>query len=199
MYPLFESVCVLNGEFLNKKYHTERFHRSYQKFYWQNPSYEIFHNVTVPAEHQEGRVKLRISYGREGKQIHFHPYKPKKIERLKIVFDDIVDYDLKFEDRSQLNQIFELREDCDDVLIIKKNAVTDTSYANIIFYDGKIWQTPNTCLLKGTKRSQLLDQGQIFESEIHMNDLGKFESFQVINAMLDFDANFRVPVENIKL
>jgi len=63
--------------------------------------------------------------------------------------------------------------------------VTDSSYANIIFFDGRQWLTPSTYLLNGTCRQRLLKEGKIKEAPIHYTDIHQFEQIGFINAMLD--------------
>ena len=86
-----------------------------------------------------------------------------------------------------MNRLYDLRKNCDDVLIVKRGFVTDTSYANIVFKRGKYWYTPWSALLKGTIRAFLLERNLIKEEEIRLEDIKTFESFKLINAMLEFD------------
>lgn len=196
-YPLFESICVFNGIIQNTEFHIQRFQNAFQKFYWEAPRFGLFDGIEIPKEFQQGKVKLRISYGETSKKHTLSPYTKKKVETLKLVVDDSIDYDLKFEERSQLTSLFQLREHCDDVLIIKNGRITDSSYANIAFWDGRTWHTPTSYLLRGTKRSQLVQYGHIQETTIGINDFGNFQGFQLINAMLDFEPDFFLPIQNI--
>ncbi|MGD1946112.1 MAG: aminotransferase class IV [Croceivirga sp.] len=102
------------------------------------------------------------------------------------------------EEREPIHALYALKGNCDDVLIVKQGHITDSSYANIIFWDGKTWYTPSTYLLKGTKRSQLLHDGLIRETPIELNDLERYQGFQLINAMLDFNPRDVLPISNIK-
>ena len=198
IFQLFESVCVLEGYIQNASFHSKRFIDSYQKFYWQSPDFELLDSIRVPSKYQKGKVKLRISYNKTERKHFFLPYIDKKVKTLKIIFDDTIDYDLKFEDRSHLDALFEQRKDCDDILIVRNEWLTDSSYANIIFWEGTKWYTPSSCLLKGSKRSQLLETGTIEEIPIGVEDLKNFQGFQLINAMLDFRPDTFLPIENIK-
>ena len=65
-----------------------------------------------------------------------------------------------------MNSLFQIRQDKDDILIVKNGLLTDTSIANIALYDGNDWYTPLHPLLKGTKRAELLDKGVLKEKEI---------------------------------
>jgi len=88
--------------------------------------------------------------------------------------------------------------DCDEILIIKQNLITDTSFSNITFFDGTRWITPSSPLLAGTMRSFLIQKQVIVEKEIRVTDLKDFEKARLINAMLPFESGSDIPVENIK-
>ena len=135
----------------------------------------------------KGLYKCRIVYDHQSRVTEFLPYTFKPITSLKLVVEDSILYDHKYADRSRINQLMERRENCDDILIIKKGWVTDSSYANILFKRGDKWYTPRSCLLKGTMRESLLQSGKIIEEEIRVKDIANFEKFKMINAMLGFE------------
>jgi 4-amino-4-deoxychorismate lyase len=149
--------------------------------------------LDVPAS---GLFKCRISYDETTKDVEFIPYQQKKIERIKIVEHDRISYEYKFKDRRVIDKLFELRGDCDDILIVKKGNITDSSYSNIVFRRGKNWYTPWSALLKGTMRQNLLDNNKIFQEQIELEDIESFKSFKLINAMLEFDGP-EIDVSNI--
>jgi 4-amino-4-deoxychorismate lyase len=74
--------------------------------------------------------------------------------------------------------------------------VTDSSYSNILFKRGKHWYSPWSVLLKGTMRAQLLERDQVREEEIRIEDIKTFETFKLINAMLEFEGP-EIDVSNI--
>jgi len=76
---------------------------------------------------------------------------------------------------------------------------TDSYYANCIFISAhSSWVTPDSCLLKGTRRSLLLDKGLIREERVTVSDIKKFTEARLINAMIDIDDSESIPVNNIK-
>ncbi|MDQ1268165.1 MAG: 4-amino-4-deoxychorismate lyase, partial [Campylobacterota bacterium] len=83
--------------------------------------------------------------------------------------------------------LYAQRGECDDVLIVKNSLISDTTIANIAFFDSRRWVTPRAPLLKGTTRERLLRDGKIFEADIAINDLEKFSHVALMNAMIDFD------------
>ena len=122
------------------------------------------------------------------KEIEFVPYQARVIRSLRIVEHDRISYEFKYSDRKAIDRLFELRKNCDDILIVKRGMVTDSSFANIVFKRDKKWYTPWAPLLKGTMRSKLLERNIIQEDEIRLKDIYNFETFKLINAMLEFES-----------
>ena len=198
MSLLFESICVLNGCVLNPKWHELRYHSAYSKLFGESPKKSLLAGLQIPIEFQAGKVKLKIIYGQNQKEFSFQHYKTQKIETLKIVHHDELDYSRKYSDRRTLNKLFSFKENCDDVLIVKNSEVTDTSYGNVIFFDGKNWITPKNPLLKGTCRARLISDGKVSEQVIRVEDLKSLKGVKVINAMRDLEQKM-IPIENIIL
>lgn len=199
MYQLLESLKLKDGEIKNLNYHQKRINYSFAELFPESESFDLSKLISIPAKYISGTYKLRISYGKAPTKIEFVEYEYRKINSLKVVYDDSIDYHLKFEDRNKLNLLFSQRENCDDILIINKGFITDSFAANLLFFDGKYWFTPNKPLLKGTKRQLLLDQKVIQEKEIRFEDLKYFTKVGLVNAMIDFDEMPIIPISQIKL
>jgi 4-amino-4-deoxychorismate lyase len=135
-------------------------------------------------------------YQADIEHIEFNIYVPKKIERLKLVATEM-DYQYKWEDRTQINELVNTQPLYDDVLLTKNGLITDTSYANIIFKKDNEFYTPKSPLLKGTKRQQLLDEEILIEKNIRANEVYKFSHFALINALNDLDLTQFIPTKNI--
>ena len=187
MFPLFETIRVENGQIMHGSWHEYRFASSYHQYFGKKAPFDLFEGITIPQNFQSGLVKLRIAYGKKDRQVQFEDYQIRRINRLKLVSGDDLDYSLKFSNRTGLEILLQQKGDCDDVLIIKNGQVTDSSYCNIVLFDGKNWVTPKNPLLNGTARERLLSIGKITTSEIHVSDLKQFDSFKLINAMRDFE------------
>ena len=126
------------------------------------------------------------------------PYIRKNIETLAIVESNTVDYTWKSTNRDELTLLrAQATSYADEVIIIKNGYVTDTSYTNICFFDGKEWFTPDTPLLRGTMRKFLLDKGVIRETKIQKTDIRHFQKVSLINAMMEL-GEIIIPTENIK-
>ncbi|WP_396633523.1 aminotransferase class IV [Maribacter sp. R86514] len=198
MYPLFESVCIENSQIKNADYHEARFRRSYMQLYKTHSTYSLFDGIHLTNLDPNLKYKLRIGYKQHGTRFSFSSYENSIPSSLKLVSDDTISYHVKRNNRKKLNNLYKLKEDFDDVLIIKNGLVTDTSYANILFTDGKQIVTPATPLLEGTCRARLLDHNKISEKRILEAEIQNFESFQLINALNDFDENRWIPIKNIQ-
>ena len=188
MFRFIESIRLEEGKFGDLKYHQARMDRAVEEYYKSSPKIDLQNVLSSCPMPSIGLHKVRLIYDHEIQSIQISHYNPREIKRLKLVFNDSVSYPHKFEDRSELEKLYAQRGDCDDIIIIKDNNVTDTSFANLAFErDGK-WFTPSACLLRGTMRQQLIDQKIIFEEEISLSDLAKYRKIKLINSMLLFNS-----------
>ena len=198
MFPLFETVCILEGKVQNLAYHEARYGKSYLQLYGRLPNSPLLAGLCIPEAYKKGRVKMRIDYNEKESEPKFSPYTPANINSLKLVHSSTISYSFKFSNRSELLSLWNQRETCQDILIVKNGWITDSSYTNIIFFDGSTWWTPDTPLLKGTCRERLIQEEKIIQAPIRVNDLDQFTHFQLINAMRDFDPEERVPINGIQ-
>ncbi len=198
MFPLFETICVKDGICQNMEYHNERFQRSCHSYFDQMPIYDFAENILVPKEYREGISKLKILYNQTEQKFIVEHYRPGKVESLKLVVDNGINYELKYSNRSRIEHLYQMKKDCDDILIVKNGLITDTSVCNIVFFDGSQWITPAEPLLKGTMRQRQLDDRIIFKDNIKIEDIDAFVSCKLINAMKDFNTEKEIKIENIK-
>jgi len=162
--------------------------RSVEELFGQKNSINLFESLKkykLPSK--IGLYKCRVVYTTQIESVEFIPYEVKSVNSLKVVYDQEIEYAHKYTDRNKIGVLFNQRQYCDDILIIKNGFVTDSSYSNIIFYDGINSITPSTPLLKGTMRQFLLDTAEIKAGPISVQDIPSFKSFRLINAMLAFD------------
>jgi 4-amino-4-deoxychorismate lyase len=155
---------------------------------------KIFKNL----EHDEdGLYKLRIVYDLDKKfTTQLIPYAIPEIENFQLVENNSYDYSFKFEDRKEFERM-KTKAKTEEIIVVKNNHITDTSYTNILFLKGKEWFTPTTYLLNGVMRQHLLNEKKIKETEITLQNIKEFSHFQLINAMNDFDDMFIYPIERI--
>jgi len=198
MSQLVETIKVENGSLLNISFHNERMIRSIYEVFGLRHKSDLEKIINVPSFAREGVYKCRIEYEIKITKIEFLPYSIRPVTSLKLIIDDNICYPFKYINRDSILSLMEKRGDCDDILIIKKGMVTDTSYANIVFRDlNGNWVTPSTYLLPGTRRANLLYNGLISEVEISYKDIQKYKEVKMINAMIGIDDTTGIPVGKI--
>ncbi len=191
-----ETICIKKGIVQNIEAHLERMSNAGIHFGFYLPKLPNLLEL-VPAELQESKkVKCSVVYHKEILSITFSDYRPKRINSLKLVKTDI-EYPFKFSERSVLNTLLQEKGDCDEILIVKNNFITDTSFSNVVFRKDNEFFTPDTYLLNGTKRQQLLREKKICETRITADDLIHFDTIHLINAMLDLEEDLGVSVVKI--
>ncbi len=197
MYPLLETIKVENGKLVNLPCHQERMDRARCEFLGLKDSLLLETILDVPEYAEKGVYKCRVSYGASIGIIEFIHHIPKRVKTLKLIIDNEIDYTYKYSDRSHLQRLLSLKGNCDDILIAKNGLISDTSFSNIVFSNGKNWFTPDQPLLKGTKRGTLLKTGKIKSKRIKTDDIQKYSTFALINALMDLDDGSNYPIENI--
>jgi hypothetical protein len=134
-------------------------------------------------------MKCRVIYDGGGiKEISYEAYQMRPVHSLQLVYSDDIDYTYKSTDREALNRLFACRGERDDILIVRRGLLTDTSIANIALFDGKDWFTPKLPLLRGTCRTALIDSGIIKEKNIRPEELSSYSFVRLFNAMIKWGA-----------
>ena len=198
MYPLVETIKIINGKPQNLEWHQKRYNYSHMTIFGRPPEMVLEDVIKVPVNFRSGVVKCRFLYNTDSFTAEFQNYIKREINSLKIVVDNNIEYGHKFTDRSSINNLLDRKGDCEDILIIKDGKVTDTSFSNIVFYDGRGWYTPSSPLLKGTARERLLKTGKILSRDITRDDLKLFSGCRLINSMLDFEDQRMFVISGIK-
>lgn len=199
MCLLLETIKIKDKILQNIDFHNERLNRSRFELLKCKDEIDLAKEVEIPAMLTSEVYKCRVLYSKQIEKIEFQPYSLKPIQALKIVETNEINYAYKFADRSHLEQLKSGLLPYDDILIVKNLCITDTSYANIVFFDGKNWLTPDTPLLRGTKRSQLLQKQAIQEQRIRLEDLPRFQHAKIINAMIDLEESPIISIDSIVL
>ena len=198
MYPLVETIKILDGVPQNLFWHQKRYNHSCKSIFGQSSNLRIEQIIYVPDAFKSGTVKARVLYNRKDYKVEFQNYTPVPVASLKLIMSDEIDYSFKFTDRNSIMAKFTDRGESDDILMVKKGIVTDTSIANIVFFDGEKWFTPEFPLLHGTARQRLLSERRIFTKNIYTNDLSRYSHFRLINSMLEFDEQIMIEISAIK-
>ena len=178
-----ETIRSFNGEIFNLSYHQSRY-ESVLKSLRCSDFKKLQDYLNPPIS---GLYRCRLTYDKQKINVTYHEYKKREVKSLKLVYDDEIEYSIKSTNREMIDTLFEKREDCDEVLIIKNSLVTDTSIANVAFYKDGLWFTPKKPLLEGTTRARLLKTGKIIEKDIGVKELKNYSKVALMNAMIDFD------------
>lgn len=191
-----ESLKIVDGHIIHPELHWQRIAET-QRAHFGNSTFLPLSSASIPADKRTGTLKCRITYNQEIRKIDFDNYSPRPVRSLKLVNGSGIDYAFKYADRSKLTELQQAKGICDDILIYQNDRITDTSYSNVVFYDGSQYVTPSTYLLNGTKRRYLLERGIIKEQDISLGDLSRFQHLFLINAMLDLEDNIQVKIRDI--
>jgi 4-amino-4-deoxychorismate lyase len=184
---LLETIRCEGGEALHLPYHQKRLEKSSQLL-GIHKNYDL---STLIAPPDQELYRCRFLYDAKGYAIEYHPYTPKKISSLKLLTYDTIEYSLKYANREILNTLFEERGECDDILIVKNNYLSDTTIANIALYIEGKWLTPVSPLLEGTTRERLLDEKFLTLAPLTHEDIARASKVALMNAMVGF-----IEVEN---
>ena len=197
MSRYIETIQLRNGELMNLEFHQERFERTRSNAFGLKKHPLLTEVLRIPHGLERGIFKCRVLYEKKIELVEYEAYQSRWIRSLKLVYSADIEYGYKEEDRGELERLFQQREDCDDILIIKKGCISDSFYANVVLWDGKKWVTPDTPLLPGTMRASLLKRGKISESRISAGDLAAYQKLRLINAMNDLEDAVDIPINSI--
>ncbi|MDD2191129.1 MAG: aminotransferase class IV [Bacteroidales bacterium] len=190
-----ESIRLEKGVLQNLKFHQQRVNQT-SKIFSFNKTLDL-RSIALTKINDDDIYKFRVLYSENDYSVEITRYKQREIRSLKLVYDNDIVYDHKFENRDALNELFEKRGDSSDILIVKNGFITDSSYSNIVLFDGEDYFTPSTFLLNGTMRQRLLDEKRIKEREIKPEDLKNYKQIFLINALNSIDDNHLTNVPNI--
>lgn len=196
MFQFIESIKMEDQKIFLLEYHQKRVNETFRQFGKETSIdlEKIFKNL---QHDEDGLYKLRIIYDLDRKYTtQLIPYAIPEIDDFQLVENNTIDYSFKYENRKEFSLMKE-KARTEEIIIVKNNRVTDTSFSNLLFLKGKEWFTPDTYLLNGVQRQHLLKNKKIKETEITLQNLKEFTHFQIINALNDFDDMFIYPIHKI--
>ena len=196
MYQFIESIKIKNGQTFLLNLHQQRVYQTFANFHHKCiiNLHALFSSLQPP---QKGLYKWRFIYNLNGDFEHqFIPYSFTEIKDFELVENNEIDYYFKYLDRTHLDTM-KKQSLAQEIIIVKKGFITDTTFSNLIFLKNGIWHTPKTFLLNGVQRFNLIHLGIIQETEINLEKLKEFSHFQIINAMNDFNSSFIYPINKI--
>lgn len=175
----FETIKCEDNEVFNLEYHNKRVANTIAK------NFDLSEYI-YPIN--EKLLRCKVIYNEdEIIDINYFEYKKREIKSFKIVNNNEIEYSKKYLNREELDNLYNKKDNCDEVIIFKNNLLTDTSIANIAIYYENIWITPKTPLLYGTTRQRYIDEGFLKQSDITLEMLNKASKIALLNAMVDFD------------
>ncbi len=195
MCLLIESIKIKDGRVFNINYHNDRMNVARRTLFGSKQNLDL--GQVISGGGKTGVIKCRVIFDRKIREIQYISYEFPEIHTLKIVVDDTITYNHKYKDRRRLQRLYERRNGADDILIVKNGRVTDSFFCNLVFERSGLFFTPVSCLLKGTKRQQLLEEGKVKEADIKVEELRLFDKLYLINAMIDLDDRISVDMERI--
>ena len=178
-----ETIKAVDGSCFHLTYHQKRY-ESVLSTMGAKKHKRLLEYLNPP---KRGLYRCRVLYTKDTIEVSYHNYIKRQINALKIVYDDRIEYSLKSAQRDRLTALYQKRESCDDVIIVKNSYITDTSIANIALLSDGVWFTPKNPLLRGTTRERLLTEKKIYEKDILVDDINRYEKIALLNAMIDFD------------
>jgi len=194
MYPLlFETIKIESGQVKNIKWHNQRFNKARFELFGEKEQLDLQTYITPPSR---GVHRCRIVYDKNIQSINYFPYATKLFKTFTVVNSNL-NYAYKYNDRSDLEELLKspLSKKIYDEIIIEKNGLlTDTSIANIAFYNGKYWFTPKVPLLEGTTRARLLEEGFLKLKNIKKENIKNYSHFALMNAMIGFQIQKSVSI-----
>lgn len=182
----FETICLKNRQLQNLDQHTSRLNRTREMLWGANYPISLEDELKVPEHLTNGVYKCRVTFSECIEQVEWEPYTMRNIRSLQVVEDNQISYSFKYKDRTALQSLFQLRGDCDEILIVKNGYLTDTSIGNIALYNGQQWVTPEYPLLPGTRRAQLLAEGVIQSGIVLISDLQTYSRLKIFNSMISW-------------
>lgn len=196
--PIFiETIRIMEGNICSLAYHQQRVSKTLSDYDLPPLNIaELLYNL--PSTIPKPICRCRITYGLMPVQISFLPYTPIVRKRLRIIKNDKISYPYKYADRTQIDEILSF-SNCEDVVIVKENMITDSCVANLVFENKGGLFTPVTPLLQGTERQRLLDKGIISLRKIALDNVKEYNHIYFINAMMPFGTMPPFPIKNLQL
>lgn len=179
----FETIKIFNSQAYNLEYHE----RIMKRTIGAKLSFSLSEALMCDDDCKDGLFEAKIIYDLSGNFIgkEIKPFKIQDISKIKIIHSTI-DYDKKYCDRSEIDNLLLQKEDADDIIIVKDGFVTDASNANVALMVANKWYTPKHPLINGSTRLRFLERGFLQERDFNEEDLKSASKIAFLSSMLDF-------------
>lgn len=186
MSQFIETICIKDGLVRNLSVHQSRVDRTFNALAVSEKPIDLFvlvGHLVIPGT---GWYKLRVTYDLAGNHdAELIAYQMKSISKFGLIDIQGKTYEYKYANRDWINEALE-QSGLDEIIMHDVGLIKDTSYANLVFYDGIGWYTPMTPLLEGTQRAKLVQEGIIQPKSLYLKDLSNCTKFKCINAMMEW-------------
>lgn len=199
MCLLLETILIKDNQLQNVFFHNERVNDSRHHLLGADDRWDLNTMIKLPELDVRTIYRCRCIYGHSIENIEVMPYTPRIVKSLFVAELNDVNYAYKYADRrifEELKKRYPEKPNTDVLIAINGN-ITDASFANIVFFNGNNWITPDTPLLKGTRRAAYLQKGIIKEARIKLDDLHYFQKARLINALIDLETGSDIYMHNI--
>lgn len=199
MCQFIETILFENEEMPLINWHEERFAKT-QRANFGKVIYSSLEKIIFDSDYPKEkniRYKCRVVYDAAHINIEFVPYQKKTINKLILKIDNEIEYDFKYANRERLNSLSKDLQPNEEVLIVKNNLLTDTSFTNIALFDGTDWFTPTKPLLEGVQRSYLLSKEIIRKKDIALNELKNYSKTKLFNALNNWSDAWELDNSNV--
>lgn len=186
MCQFVDAIQYTDGEFKRLAYHQKRAEYALKEHYPTSPIFSIFDYLRQIDLPKHGTYKIRLLYSNYIVSYECIPYQMKEIITLKLAQTTTISLYYKKADRKDYKIANADKSNNTEILFVKNNLITDTSYANVALLQNGIWYTPRTPLIFGVNRASLLDQGLIKEKDIAVKEINRYEKIAIFNAMIEF-------------
>lgn len=201
MPRFIETILFKNNNMPLIKWHEQRFAQT-QIATWGETIYPSLEKIIRSKEidlDKDVSYKCRVLYDSKNTDIQFSVYQQRTINSLVLKNGNDIDYHLKYEDRQQLNALVKDLQQGEEVLIVRNNLLTETSFTNIALWNGTQWHTPKIPLLRGVQRSKLIEDKIIIEKNISIQQLSLYQKICLFNALVDWDNAWELNTNQIQV
>ncbi len=185
MSRFIETIKVSDGRYKLPDMHLQRIQDTCMQYYGRYRKTGDILAALNTVYNKKEIYKLTIRYDLNSFTTEVIPYRKRLINHLVLIENNEIDYRLKYADRSALEKCKNKSGINNECIIVKHGHITDTSFSNLIFWNGNEWHTPGSPLLPGIKRKFLLEKKMIFEKDILLSNLSDYSKVSLINAMLE--------------
>jgi 4-amino-4-deoxychorismate lyase len=186
MSRFIETIRAENGVPQMISLHQQRVDRTLKKWPGSQPV-DLSALLSGLDFHAYPSTRIRIEYGTKGFiKVETFEYFVRQVRSVRIMEIGARAYRYKYADREWIIELLRA-SGCDEIIMARGGMVTDASIANLAFFNGKEWLTPEEPLLPGTQRQMLMEKGVIKAVPITLENLSTYKVFKLMNAMLPWN------------